>query len=1294
MFKKRVNEEKIIAKCLKGDTNAYEIIIDRYKSLVCAITFSGTGNLESSEELAHEAFISAWQNLDKLNDIARFKSWLISIAKNIVRNWIRSKKRDVLGETLPVDNVEKGDWPTPDQQAIDKENQLLVNRALMGLPYRYREVLVMYYRQGESVKDVAGSLRLSEEAVKSRLHRGRKMIKDQLEGVVETTIRQSRPGKKFAVGVIGSITGLGVGAGSAGAAGGGIVTAVGSAKIATTTTTIGTVVTKVVSAAAIVAIGVGSVMIFKGEKANGQREENNSIQKAQLVTVQADVVDDNDMEIEADLQPDPQPVPVYTTEINSEIKPEQQPIAANDHFKMKIKVLDDVNESPLAGANLRVNKGCGCRCEPDNYVTDTNGIYVVDFGAKKPNYASVYVVKKGYVPVQFTWRADQGEGVDDSFTFYLSKARTIGGVIKNERGETVPDAEVEINMYIDHDRDYPWVYIDELKEFTDANGRWEFDMFPHIEHNYSVKLRHPDYANTRIWIRETEGHYKKLLVRQSELIIPDGIDIVGWVVNENDIPVSGARVFTHEDRFDSDAPSTKTDAEGKFEFKHFLPTRTENKIVLTVQTDGYAPAMQTYPMTKEFEPVIFTLAKPNIIKARVIDPKGNPVPGANVYAEYWRGFRSLKWQSKSDSDGRFQWDNAPADEVEFDVDKSGKMRISRVELIASDKEHEIVMGQQLVVSGTVVDADSNEPITDFSICQGIQWEDKRLHWNCRESDMQDFGNGQYKITFGYPYPGHLIRVEADGYAPAKSRVFTDDEGSVEFDFRLEKAKAQKGFVYDPNGEPVKDAEIHFVTANKWEHFENGKPQNTPSQREMLITDEIGRFDFSDIFTDVSFKVLVMHEKGFAEVNDTDFNNDPNVQLKKWAIIEGYVYSGSGVLPNANVMCNNYDVQRDKSNIKYYYASKVTADANGYFIADRVIPGNVSVSRYLQTDDGRAWYSSSENVIAKSGKTEFLEIGGGGRTVTGKLVKPDFDFITEDFRYTHAMIRSPQSDLSAGYELYKDMEFPRPADFDTMTVKEIMQWYEGWYQSDESEEFRKQIQEKASKMSSKMNQRFNVMTNSNGTFYSYDVPGGEYTIAGLLYQANAQGFRDADSKQVAELKYEFEVEPLTEENENIPVDLGVLEYTETKDKFDIGRDFDNFTATDLYTDQTFELADYKGKYVLITIYHVSGQSSEDKYFGQIVNIQNDYLGYDDFEMVGLTIGGFGLMEMLVEKFNDEKGFLWRQGLLGSDGYVFLQKYKIQKWPSSILIGPDGKVIDMTSDPDELYGIVANTLANPQ
>lgn len=200
------SDNELLRASLTGDKEAFGVIVRRYQSLVCALTYSATGDVHRSEELAQETFIRAWRSLSRLGDVGRFRAWLCVIARNLCAQSIRDGARAAvdaanLQQKARLHSVS----PDPGQAAIDKERREIVWAAVRGIPKRYREPLVLFYRRQHSVSEVAADLGLSQELVRQRLHRGRQLIKAEVSSLVEDTLAHSGPGKVFAVAVIAAL---------------------------------------------------------------------------------------------------------------------------------------------------------------------------------------------------------------------------------------------------------------------------------------------------------------------------------------------------------------------------------------------------------------------------------------------------------------------------------------------------------------------------------------------------------------------------------------------------------------------------------------------------------------------------------------------------------------------------------------------------------------------------------------------------------------------------------------------------------------------------------------------------------------------------------------------------------------------------------------------------------------------------------------------------------------------------------------------------------------------------------
>jgi RNA polymerase sigma factor (sigma-70 family) len=215
------SEAELLQASLAGSKEAFGTIVEQYQSLICAITYSGTGDFAKSEELAQETFFRAWKELRQLKDLGRFRAWLCTIARNLARKSIKRGRRDIIGDAQPLEGVGpvESAGPGPSDAAISKEHEAIVWSALEEIPEQFREPMTFFYREQQSVREVAAALELSEEATRQRLSRGRRMLKENVAALVEETIGRTRPGKVFTVAVIAALPALTPQAASAAIAG-------------------------------------------------------------------------------------------------------------------------------------------------------------------------------------------------------------------------------------------------------------------------------------------------------------------------------------------------------------------------------------------------------------------------------------------------------------------------------------------------------------------------------------------------------------------------------------------------------------------------------------------------------------------------------------------------------------------------------------------------------------------------------------------------------------------------------------------------------------------------------------------------------------------------------------------------------------------------------------------------------------------------------------------------------------------------------------------------------------------
>ncbi|MBX7104447.1 MAG: sigma-70 family RNA polymerase sigma factor [Gemmataceae bacterium] len=207
----QATDATLVSDCLRGDRSAFAAIVERYQGMACAVAYSRLGDLAASEDAAQQAFLVAWRNLSLLREPDKLRAWLAGI----VRNTARSEGRHTSPEPLSLEPVAA--QTSPEDEAARREEAAIIWESLGRLPEQYREPLVLYYREHQSVSEVAEAMELSQDAVKQRLARGRDMLRESLTGRIEAALRQTGPKAAFTAGVLAA---LDAGAGTATAAGG------------------------------------------------------------------------------------------------------------------------------------------------------------------------------------------------------------------------------------------------------------------------------------------------------------------------------------------------------------------------------------------------------------------------------------------------------------------------------------------------------------------------------------------------------------------------------------------------------------------------------------------------------------------------------------------------------------------------------------------------------------------------------------------------------------------------------------------------------------------------------------------------------------------------------------------------------------------------------------------------------------------------------------------------------------------------------------------------------------------
>ncbi len=204
------SDASLVAESLTGNRDAFGQIVARYQTLVCSLAYSATGNLNQSEDLAQDTFLAAWKQLAGLREPHKLRSWLCGIARNLTYDSLKKQGREPshVGESTDALEAATAPEPPPHDFAISNEEAGILWRSIERIPETYREPLVLFYREHQSIEMVAQNLELTEDAVKQRLSRGRKLLHEEVIAFVEGALERTNPGKAFTIGVLAALPAL------------------------------------------------------------------------------------------------------------------------------------------------------------------------------------------------------------------------------------------------------------------------------------------------------------------------------------------------------------------------------------------------------------------------------------------------------------------------------------------------------------------------------------------------------------------------------------------------------------------------------------------------------------------------------------------------------------------------------------------------------------------------------------------------------------------------------------------------------------------------------------------------------------------------------------------------------------------------------------------------------------------------------------------------------------------------------------------------------------------------------
>jgi RNA polymerase sigma-70 factor (ECF subfamily) len=170
-----------VRQTLGGEVTAFSHLVDRYKGPVYSLAYRILGRPADAEDAAQEAFVRAFTKLDTYDPERKFSTWLLSITANLCVDHLRRKRPVLLDDLTPGTRWDQA-TAGPETLLLRREQQTEVQRVLEVLPAKYRQVVVLHYWDELSCAEIGQVMGLSENGVKTRLHRARQMLAERLRG--------------------------------------------------------------------------------------------------------------------------------------------------------------------------------------------------------------------------------------------------------------------------------------------------------------------------------------------------------------------------------------------------------------------------------------------------------------------------------------------------------------------------------------------------------------------------------------------------------------------------------------------------------------------------------------------------------------------------------------------------------------------------------------------------------------------------------------------------------------------------------------------------------------------------------------------------------------------------------------------------------------------------------------------------------------------------------------------------------------------------------------------------------
>ena len=186
---RELSDEELILEFQKNNLEAaFEILVQRYKNPLTNFVFRFLGDYESCNDVVQETMIKVYRYKDTYSSVAKFSTWVYTIAGNLAKTeYRRQRRRNIFSISDYGEDNKPYDLPDesyrPDVATDSGIKDEIIQKALLKVKESYREAVILRDIQGMSYEEIAEILGVNEGTVKSRINRGRAQLQELLKDI-------------------------------------------------------------------------------------------------------------------------------------------------------------------------------------------------------------------------------------------------------------------------------------------------------------------------------------------------------------------------------------------------------------------------------------------------------------------------------------------------------------------------------------------------------------------------------------------------------------------------------------------------------------------------------------------------------------------------------------------------------------------------------------------------------------------------------------------------------------------------------------------------------------------------------------------------------------------------------------------------------------------------------------------------------------------------------------------------------------------------------------------------------